>query len=292
MKKLTSYIFFLCSFVLIISCKTTVAYQDKLDEGQPYRQVPYQLFKQKKTSSKVVLILPDNPDTVQLASTPITALLKKEGYDILVVNKPGANIQEIHSLDSRSNRINDIVSVFQNEIAGRYDHFVLFGLGEGAYLLPYLNTYLHSDTAIAVNMGTKSPLHDYSEWIIADSLSNRQQEILDAKNLINLEELKERINNIWADEFGPEQLAPNTNRHWLSYAEAPFFEEIFAIQNPLFWINFDGYAMTSAAHRKEAALYSRYFLINYIELKGSGNLNNEEQMQLLVDTLKEIVSTK
>ncbi|WP_417590672.1 hypothetical protein [Owenweeksia hongkongensis] len=287
--KYTKHIFILCCFLLLLSCKTTVVYQDKIDTNQPYREVPYQLFKQKKSSSKVALILPDNPDTLNIANAEVTALLKKEGYDILVINKPGSTIQDVHSLDSREGRLADIVSVYQQEIAGQYEHFLLIGIGEGAYLVPKLSHPLQSDTSIVINIGIKSPLHDYSEWVIADSLTPRQTQILHAKNIVDLDELKTRISNTWANEFGAEQLAPNTNHQWLSYAQAPFIQEIFAVAKPIYWINFDGYAMTSAAHRKEAALYSTHYLINYIELEGSGNLNNEEQMLLLVDKLKTII---
>lgn len=277
------------SLLLLASCKSTVVYRYKNDTSQPYREVPYQIYKQKKGSSKIALILPDNPDTLNIATSKITVLLKKEGYDILVVNKPGSSLAEIHSLDSRDNRLNDVTSVFQREVANNYDHLVLIGIGEGAYLLPRLSKDLLSDTAIAINMGTKSPLDDYSEWVASDSLTNRQVDILNAKNIINTQELEQRITSIFDNEFGSEQLSPNKNHQWLSYAKAPFVEELFAITKPIYWINFDGYAMTSAAHRKEAALYSTHYLVNYIELEGSGNLNNEDQMQLLVDTLKTII---
>ena len=277
---------------MLTSCKTTVTYQDKLDEGQPYRQVPYQLFKQKKPTTKVALVLPDNPDTLNIAQSQITVLLKKVGYDILVVNKPGSTISEIRSLDTRENRLADITSVYQNEIVGRYEHLIILGVGEGAYLVPHLSKYLGSDTSIAINLGIKSPLDDYSEWVIANNLSPRQKEILMAKSLNDLDELKQHIYAIWADENGPDQLSPNKNQQWLSYAQAPFVGDLFAMTKPLYWINFDGYVMTSAAHRKEAAPYQLYHLINYTELEGSGNLNNEEQMQLLVDQLKKILSSK
>lgn len=278
--------------LLFASCSSSIQYVHNTAQSQPHREVPFLQFQQNKGSSKIALILPDNPDSINIAQSAIADLLKDEGYNLIVVNKPGSSPQEIHSLDSREQRIGDIVSVFQQEIANQYDHFVLIGVGEGGYLIPYLNSYLDCDTSIAINIGTKSPLHDYSEWVVVDSLSPRQEQILFEKNIQNLDELKERITNLWSDEYGMDQLAPNTNKQWLSYAEAPFFEEVFAIKHPLFWINYDSYAMTSAAHRKEAALYSRHFLIDYVELQGSGNLNNEEQMQLLVEKLKEILPAR
>lgn len=284
-----NFLLIFASLLFLASCKSTVVYQDKTDTSQHYRQVPYQFSKQKRGSSKIALILPDYPDTLEIADSEVTALLKKEGFDILVVNKPGTTIQDVHSFDSRSSRLRDIASVYQQEIAGKYECFIIIGIGEGAYLVPYLSNDLEADTSFAINMGIKSPLHDYAEWVIVDSLTNRQKDILAAKSILNLEELKTRISNIWADEYGAEQIAPNRNHQWLSYAKAPLFDDIFSMTRPLFWINFNDYSMISAAHRKEAALYSNHHLINYIELEGSGNLNNEEQMQLLVETLKTII---
>ena len=276
--------------LLLTACKSNIEYVNKTDRSQPYREVPFKEFRQKKGSDRLAIILPDYPDTVKIEQSALLQMLKKEGYDIIIVAKPGYNKDAILSMDSRQNRIDDVTAVYLTAAHQQYSHHVLIGIGEGAFIVPALRKQLQVDTSIAVNMNPHSPLAAYEQWLIADSLSSYQLQILSTKNILNLTELAGRIEGIKKDINGADRLAPNTNQQWMSYYNNPAYYDVLNSTLPFFWVNFEQCPMISAAHQIEAALYCKIPFAHFYLLPGKGNLNNEEQMKLLVDKLRKIVS--
>lgn len=278
--------------LLFASCKSSVTYVDNVKTSQTKREIPYQQFKQQKPTGHVAIILPDDPDTINISQSAIAQVLKKNGYDIVIVNKPGKSADFIRGMDSRQKRIEDISSVFLSDIVENYQHYILIGIGEGAYVVPFLRHYLGIDTAISINMNPYSPLAGYEQWLIADSISSFQRKILLRKGNSTIKDLKSRIEGVKIGTNAPDRLSPHTNSQWMSYYNNPVYLNVMGSIEPFIWINFEQYPMISAAHQKEAALYADIPFSSFITLKGNGNLNNEEQMLLLVEKLKEILSFK
>lgn len=290
MKKLFLFALVFVGLLLFTQCKSGIRYAEKSVSSELYREVPYQYFTQKKNPKGVVLLLPDYPDTINISQSAIVHLLKKEGYDLLVVDKPGDDRDTKISLDTRNGRINDIITVFRQEVYNNYDNIILLGLGEGGYLIPALRNQLKPSKSIAVNINPYSRLAAYEQWVNSDSLTSHQWQIIHQMNLINQEELHEKVVTLKSKTSSVDVLTPNSNRQWMSYYENPVLKDLYTVTPSLYWINFEQYPTISAAHQKEAALYCSSLAASYISIPGKGNLNDEEQMEKLIEKLKKVLA--
>ena len=273
-----------------MGCKSTITYHQEVFETTPQRKVPVKTFTQKEKSDKVVLLLPDFPDTVAIAQTEALRLMRKAGYDIILTGKPGEDVSTIGHLDNREQRLQDLITVFQHYIHDRYQHYIIMGIGEGAYLVPALHNLTEADTSIAVNMNPYSPLHGYESLLSSDSLSPAEWRIVYNTGASTLNELRVKLERVKKDGAGPDRLYPNKNQQWMSYYKNPVLEDVTVTTKPLYWINFEHYPMISAAHQKEVALFCKVPYASFILLPGNGNLNKEESAEQLAAAIKNIIA--
>lgn len=290
MKRLFLFAIVFVGLLLFTQCKSGIRYAEKSVSSELYREVPYQQYTHKKNPKGVVLLLPDYPDTLNIGQSAIVQLLKKEGYDLLVVDKPGDDRDTKISLDTRDGRIKDVIALYKEEVFTKYDNTILLGIGEGGYVVPALRNQLKPTKSIVININPYSRLAAYEQWVNSDSLTSHQWQIIHQMNLISQEELHEKVVTLKSNTSSVDVLTPNSNRQWMSYFENPVLKDLYTVTPPLYWINFEQYPTISAAHQKEAALYCSSLAASYISIPGKGNLNDEEQMEMLIEKLKKVLA--
>ncbi len=230
---------------MISSCASVPNYEMSHFTREPFmRKVPYSYASHKDTAGKLAVVLPDNPDTNQSYYAPITDYLFKHSFDVVLIHKPGEGNFKKRSLDAREERMEDIISLISSMDSLYGEELILIGVGEGAYLLPALSQRLHASQLIILNAGVLSPLGELEYMSISDSLSPAN-EVLLARYGLDQNSLSERIKLIKTDTFGPLQLAPSSNRNWLSYYESPMMGQLASLQTPVYWYNYSDYPLIS-----------------------------------------------
>lgn len=248
MKRLRKLVLLMSLMLIALGCKTSVQYTDAAFTRLPeYRNIPYSVSLAPAPSQKTLVVLPDDPDTSRLYFQPVLEWFYAKDYHLLVIRKPGEDTFKKRSLDSREDRIEDVVSILTASDSLWENELVILGCGEGAYLIPALCSRLQPKAVIMMNAGVLSPLGELEYMSTDDSLTDASQKVFVNYGLDNPQMLKERIANIIAAPFGPLQLAPSENRNWLSYYQKPLLEQLPQLRCDSYWINFETYPLLSVS---------------------------------------------
>ena len=247
MNKLLKSFGLLITGVLMVSCSSEINYADAVHTRLPMeRKILYALGKPVKTGGKLLVIIPDDPDTNQTYYQGIAELFKRKDYDILIIGKPGEDNYKKRSLDSREERIEDVVSLLSVSDSLYNKELVLLGVGEGAYILPALASRLKPASIIFINSGVLSPLAELEYISGADSLTEANEKLLSLYGIDEMDMLRYKIENIKTEPFGAMQMAPASNRCWLSYYEVPLLNQLGGVTDPVYWFNYQDYPLISA----------------------------------------------
>ena len=196
---------------------------------------------------KLLVVIPDDPDTNEAYYSQIAETFYRESYDILIVGKPGEDNYKKRSLDSREERIEDVVSLLATCDSLYHEDFYLMGIGQGAYLLPALNERLDPTGMIMINAGVLSPLAELEYLLEDDSITPGNQNLFSIYGLDDKQMLELKLDNIRDEPFGTLQLAPSSNRNWLSYYEKPLMNQLSKIGGEVLWINHTSYPLISVS---------------------------------------------
>lgn len=227
-------------------CKTPLEYKGSYYERMPEeRKIPYELSSPGKHRASLLLVVPDDPDTTRTAVRDIILSFHDEGYHVLIAEKPGADIYKKRVLDSREERIEDIVKLVNALDSLWSADLVILGYGQGGYLLPALGQRLEPSMLIAVNTGSLSPLAELEYIAAADSLSESEQQVLNRYGM-DQASLEERVSTIKNEPYGALQLAPLANHSWLSYYNNPLLNQLPKVDCPVLWINYQDAPLLSA----------------------------------------------
>lgn len=231
------------------------------------RNINYSQALHDKGDGKLLLVLPDDPDTSRSYYQNLLDYFYHHSYHIIIVAKPGDDSFKKRLLDTREDRIEDVVSLLSARDSLYHQDLILLGTGQGAYLIPALSKRMKASHLIMINAGVLSPMAELEYITTADSLSAANEHLL---NLYGLDKLylSQKLENIKKEPFGADQLAPSSNRNWLSYYESPVLNQLSGTNTSLYWYNFSDYPATSvtglALLEQIAAGYPN---INYMLLK-------------------------
>lgn len=243
---LSNIVLALCALVLV-SCKTPADFTRGTHQRLPeMRNIDYSFANNKNSQAKLLVIIPDSPDTNKVYYHNLIDYFYSQSYHIIVIDKPGGDTYKKRALDSREERIEDIINLLSPMDSLYSEELILAGVGEGAYVVPALSKRLEPSFALMINCGILSPLAELEYISIADSLSLFNEKLL---ALYGLDQggLSERITNINKDAFGPLQLAPSSNRNWLSYYNSPLLNQLGDIGAPVLWYNYYNYPLCSVS---------------------------------------------
>lgn len=279
MNRLHTYFLFLCTGLLGIACKSELNYSETSYTRLPQeRVVPYHLAAPQKLKGRLLVIIPDDPDTNRVYYSHIAQTLEKKAFDVMLIGKTGEDNYKKRSLDAREERIEDVVSLVSASDSLFSKELILLGCGQGAYLLPALQNRLKARAVICINAGVLSPLAELEYMVSSDSLSKANQILLNIYGIDEMEMLQSKIDNIKNEAFGSMQLAPSSNRCWQSYYNNPLLSQLSSFDVPVLWYSYRSYPLLSlpgmALSEKILAAYPE---IQYSVLKKAGK--NQEQIE-------------
>ena len=244
-KSPASYLVFI-SCLISISCSKKISYAEAEFIREPeMRRIPYSLSTPLKNPGKLVVIIPDDPDTNHNYYLALAEKFHSKAYNIMLIGKPGEDSYKKRSLDSREARIEDIVRLLNTSDSLFKENLVLVGSGQGAYLLPEVFSRINPSLVIMLNAGVLSPLAELEYIMDGDSLSAANRDLLAWYGIDNMDMLREKITNIKEQEFGTIQLAPSSNRNWMSYYRKPLLNQIEQVNCGIMWINYEDYPLLS-----------------------------------------------
>ena len=232
--------------LIIISCKSELKYSKASFTRMPeVRKIAYQITYPLKNSGKLLAIIPDDPDTNSHYFSSIAKELSATGYDVIVIGKPGEDTYKKRSLDSREERIEDVVTLLTASDSLYRKELIILGAGQGAYILPALEPRLQPGALVFVNAGVLSPLAELEYITNSDSLSGGNESLLNYYGIDDRDMLSSKIENIKNEAFGSMQLAPASNRCWMSYYQSPLINQLALLQLPVLWYNYEDYPLIS-----------------------------------------------
>lgn len=214
--------------------------------------IPYSLASHEKVSDKLFIFLPPALDTVQFEQTDLYRKIYKSGYDILCIYQPPAEGDKFYTrkaLDFKGQHIQNaqnLISHLRKErrIANA-EHTILFGIEQGAYMLPLLMANNNVDTAIFLNA---SP---FSMYLSLQRIANgkvawtpQRQNYLKRKLAVDsLDVLKAKLDDIESLSSDQYSLGKYSNMYWLSYHANYMLDEYTNTPGHCFWIAFDDYPL-------------------------------------------------
>ncbi|MDZ7845575.1 MAG: hypothetical protein U5L96_01660 [Owenweeksia sp.] len=200
--------------------------------------------------------------------------------------KPGADVFRKRMLDSREERINDLIGLLSRLDSLHQKELVIMGIGAGAYLLPEMSEQLSEVHLIMVNAGVYSPLHELEFMSTTDSLAPANHEFLSYWNL-DQASLSRKVEKIITEPYGIDQLAPSSNRNWVSYYNSPVIDDIYNLDQPLLWVTFSEYHLLSLQGKALASqILKKLPTLNYHLIEGSGTLSNDKEMNKLLQYIR------
>ncbi len=279
--------------LLFAACKTQRLVEQNTFTTELERVLPYDEVLPKKNEARhLALLLPDNPDTLNLAQSELSRMLVKNGYRVIIPGKPGKNILEITELDNKSYRVQDINNLLKSIDTAGIDDFIVIGIGEGGYLVPDISYTLPPKVSIVINAGPASPLDEYQN-LISGKVEDRKflNSILAANLLFSQAELAAQIKRIEENPYGEPQLLGGSNRYWMSYKEDPLMNRIVTPASSAVWMISQNYPLISAANKNLAKeICSGFSYLSYKALEGRGNFNNDDEMQLLIESIETVIN--
>ena len=250
------------------------------------RSLKYNLAYNTKEESKLLVLINDSPDTLDLAKSALAQAFFERGFHILIPVKAGSDPLQKRSLDSKDERVQDLAGLIQRLDSLHSQFLVVFGMGEGAYTIPELSQKINASHLIMLNAGFHSPFYELQKIASLDSLAPRHQELLSYYGL-SQQELMSKLQLIRQETYGIDQLATSSNQNWLSYYADPLINELFPTKTPLLWINFESYPLlTDETLNLVKTIYRQAPKAQYKLLKGEGNLNNQEEMNSLLEQIR------
>ena len=253
------------------SCKSPLSFSEGSYMRAPeMRDIQYSYSSRKQNPEKYLVVLKDEPDTNQNYYKGLIELFHKDSYGVLIIGKPGPDTYKKRALDAREERIEDVVRLLNSSDSLIGKDMILLGIGQGAYLIPELSKRLQVKGAIMINAGVLSPLAELEYLCVEDSLSVPNQKLLNYYGLEPLE-LCNRIDNIKKEPFGSLQLAPSSNRCWLSYYNSPVLDQLSTLRAPIYWYNFANYpGISSTGLKIQQNILRSYNSIKYTYKKNKG----------------------
>ncbi len=279
--------------LICAACKTPRLVQQHTFTTELGRVLPYEEVLPKKGKPvKLALIIPDNPDTLDLAQSELARMLIKNSYRVIIPGKPGNDTREKIELDNKNYRIQDINNLLKSIDTAEIRDFVIIGIGEGGYLVPDISYSLAPAPSFVINAGPASPLQEYKN-LVSDSIINHGflNPILAANFVFTKDELAPQIARIEENPFGEPQLFGGSNAYWVSYYEDPLMNRIIKPGGKTYWIISNNYPLISANNKDLAeGICLRLPYLTYKPIKGKGNFNNDEEMKLLIETIEKAIN--
>ena len=285
----------LLGILFLVGCKTPRLVTQQNFTTELGRVLPYEEVAPKKEKEQhLALLLPDNPDTLNLAESGLSRMLVKNGYRIIIPGKPGTDTREKIELDNKSYRIRDINNLLSSIDTSSIEDFIIIGIGEGGYLVPDISFSIPSKAAFVINAGPASPLAEYQNLVYGKIQDYTfLNSVLSANLLFNKGELAEQIARITENPFGEPQLVGGSNAYWISYYEDPLMNRIIKPDGLTYWMISENYPLISDENKKLAMqVCDRLPYLFYEELEGRGNFNDEDEMKLLMERIEEVINSQ
>lgn len=212
-------------------------------EKQPWvnaakgRKVPQYWALARQDEGRLALILLPEPDSLQWTSSPLAQLLFRKGYHQLIIGKPGEDVLQRRSLDSRPQRLNDISEILRSNDSVYRKQLLIIGIEEGGYLVPELARVFNAKRSIIINAGVMSPLFELEQLSLGDTLTQGQENWLHRQGFTP-KDLQFRIGQIKNKTQGQDMMTPYRNSAWMSYYRAPGMEDFARLPGRVLWINF------------------------------------------------------
>ncbi len=279
--------------IFCIGCKTQRSIEQHTFTTEMERVLPYDEVSPKKDEARhLALIIPDNPDTLNMAQSELSAMLVKKGYRVIIPGKPGRDVREKIELDSKSNRIKDINSLLSQFDTATFDDFIIVGIGEGGYLTPDISFSKKPKFSVVINAGPASPLAEYENLVTGTIMDQKFfKAVLAANLLFTRAELAEQISRIEDNPFGEPQLLGGSNNYWIGYKQDPLMNRIVRPGNSVVWMISEKYPLISNENKELAEkICDRLPYLNYKQLEGRGNFNDEEEVKILVKSIEELIN--
>lgn len=282
-------------WILCLACKTPSVYTARTFTTDFDRVLPYDdIVPKKDVATRLALLLPDNPDTLQLHESPLTQMLINNGYRVIIPAKPGNSLMQKQELDTKNYRLKDINNLLQSLDTSAIDEAIIIGIGEGGYLLPDVKWIMPPKFSIVINAGPASPLAEY-ENIINKKITDQKfiQQVLSDNFLFTLDELEAQINRIEKMPYGQPQLLGGTNSYWIGYKEDPLLNRIIKPAANTVWIISESYPLISNENKNLARqVCASLSYMHYHTLPGRGNFNNDDEMKALVKKIESLINSQ
>lgn len=284
--RVSTYLIFLLVGFFGSSCKSKLYYSEgSLVRLPQERVVPYKLTYPLQSKGKLLVVIPDDPDTNRRYYAHILEIQQKKFFDIMIIGKPGEDYNMKRSLDDREERIEDVVTVLNASDSLYRNDLILLGSGQGAYILPALQSRLKAKAAIFINAGVLSPLAELEYIARSDSLSKANDFLLHFYGIEKIDMLQLKVDLIKKETFGSAQLAPSSNRCWQSYYNYPLITQLNLLDIPVLWFNYESYPLLSVPGiALTDNILSAYQDIQYSLIKEAGK-NKEEIVREKLHTI-------
>ncbi len=279
--------------LLALACQNTRSFQSRtFERSETGRQIPYEIKIPKKENGKLVVILNENPDTLLLKDSPLSEYFFKENYSVLIPDKPGQDYFARQAMDNYDDRLYDVTELLFRADSLWENGLILIGFGEGGYLASGLAKSLKPTHSFILNAALQGLLSELQTLAETDT-TGKVEVLMARKNIRSREDLKTRLQNISTDVNGPQQIGPYSNYWWKSYGGKGLMPTLFNITTPATYILSKDYLMISNESLRQAPQFMRNFPnVQFIEMEGNGNFNEEGQMEVLMEIVEEKVSGK
>jgi hypothetical protein len=279
-----------CAFSLLLallfSCKAKVPYtQEAFVEPYIQDSIPYTLALQKDQSEKLLIYIGQALDTVFFEETPLYQEIFKAGYTILCIYQApaqGAFFYSRKSMDFRGQHIQNAKNLInhlrQQKRIPKAEHAILMGLGQGAYMLPALQTNFRIDTAIFINGSPFSNLLSLQriaegkmEW------SPQRQDYIRAKfGIDSFAVFKQKVADVNALSSEAFSLGKYANMYWQSYHANYMMEDYGRMPGHAYWLFFEDHPLRKASDLDYLKVLDKtrtQASARYTLLEGAGNFD-------------------
>jgi hypothetical protein len=251
-----------------------------------------------RRSDKFAILLPDHFDTINWETSPITAFLKREKYQIIIPQLYGENEFEVLKFNNKQQRLLTtyftITELLTKGIMDSSSHIIAIGFGEGAYLIPELvnkRPFIHE--FFMINSGLHSFRRELEYKMEEGSLSFIREPLIQRLGIRNYKQMKLALGQLAVAEGYTQSMGAKTDKDWNSYYNNPAFDEFHKLTTPGYVFISEEYPYVSLSGKQEIEYSIKNHIhsdrLQLIPLKGQGEFGQTSEADALVKKLAEFI---
>ena len=288
-------LFALLILSFLSSCSSNVTLTKDSYTLQDFGGMKAHFLKSKKPGkqNKVAMLMPDFLDSIKWETATLSKMLHKNGYQVVIPQKPGEKFTAQIALDSRDMRLRSIYFTYNTLVNnGEIDsstHLILIGVGEGAYVLPEAVSKLPVNQFFMINAGPNSILQELQLKITQQDTSLLNDPLMQLYNIDSLEKLKKQLTEVLTEPKITQSMGYKLNSDWLSYYNNPAQKDLQVLSVPGYVLISKKYPyVTDYSRQILSALTKRTQGISwtYKDIEGNGNLYEPQEMKNIAQTIE------